>query len=47
MIYYKAKKGDIMRLKGWVKTTLIAWASLDFILIAIALYMQRLFELGL
>ena len=36
-----------MRLKSWVQTTLIAWAGLDFMLVAIALYMQRLFELGL
>lgn len=36
-----------MRLKNWVKTTLIAWAGLDFALIALALYMQRILELGL
>lgn len=36
-----------MRLKNWVKVTLIAWAGLDFVLLSLALYMQRILELGL
>ena len=36
-----------MRLKNWVKTTLIVWAGVDLFLVALALYMQRIFELGL
>ena len=36
-----------IKLKSWVQTTLIAWAGLDFILIALALYMNRIFEIGL
>ena len=36
-----------MKLKNWVITSLIIWGVLDFGLIALALYMQRLFELGL
>ena len=36
-----------MKLKNWVKAVLITWAGIDFILIAVALYMQRILELGL
>lgn len=36
-----------MKLKYWVKATLISWAGLDFMLVALALYMQRILELGL
>lgn len=36
-----------MRLKSWIQTLLIAWVGLDFMLVAIALYMQRVLELGL
>ena len=36
-----------MKLKSWVQTTLLVWAGIDFILIILALYMQRIYELGL
>lgn len=36
-----------MRLKNWVITTLITWGVIDFGLVALALYMQRILELGL
>lgn len=36
-----------MKLKYWVKATLITWGAIDFMLVAIALYMQRILELGL
>ena len=36
-----------MKLKSWVQTTLIAWACLDFMLVALALYMNRILEIGL
>lgn len=36
-----------MKLRSWVKTLLIAWAGIDLMLVTIALYMQRLLELGL
>lgn len=35
-----------LRLKRWVETLLIAWATIDIFLIAIALYFERLVELG-
>lgn len=36
-----------MKLKNWVITILITWAGIDFLLVALALYMQRILELGL
>lgn len=36
-----------MKLKYWVKATLISWGALDFMLVALALYIQRILELGL
>ena len=36
-----------MKLKSWVQTLLIMWAGIDFILIAFALYMSRILEIGL
>ena len=36
-----------MKLKYWVKATLITWGALDFMLVALALYMQRILELSL
>ena len=36
-----------MKLKYWVKATLISWGALDMFLLALALYMQRILELGL
>lgn len=36
-----------MKLKSWVQTTLIAWAGIDFMLVTLALYMQKIYELGL
>lgn len=36
-----------MRLKSWVITMLMTWFALDFFLVALALYMQRIYELGL
>lgn len=34
------------RLKKWVITLLITWGLIDFTLITLALYMQRVLELG-
>ena len=36
-----------LRLKSWVQTTLIIWVGIDFTLIILALYMQKIYELGL
>ena len=36
-----------LKLKSWVQTILIAWTGLDFMLVALALYMQRILELKL
>ena len=36
-----------LKLKSWIQTILIAWAGLDFVLIALALYMNRILEIGL
>ena len=36
-----------MKLKDWLQTLLFIWAGIDIGLIALALYMQRIFELGL
>lgn len=36
-----------MTLKYWVKATLISWGAVDMLLVALALYMQRILELGL
>lgn len=36
-----------MKLKTWVETTLCIWAGIDLGLVILALYMQRLFEIGL
>ena len=36
-----------MKLKAWVETTLWIWAGIDIGLIVLALYMQRIFEIGL
>lgn len=35
------------KLKDWVETTLFIWLGIDIGLIVLALYMQRLLELGL
>lgn len=36
-----------MKLKSWVETFLILWCGVDFLLVTMALYMQRVLELGL
>ena len=36
-----------MKLKSWVQATLIIWGVLDLFLLTLALYMQRVLELGL
>lgn len=36
-----------MRLKSWVETVLFVWTGIDIGLILLALYMERLLELGL
>lgn len=36
-----------MKLKSWVESTLIIWALTDIMLIGLALYMNRILELGL
>lgn len=36
-----------LQLKSWVQTTLIMWAGIDFMLIALSLYMSRILEIGL
>ena len=36
-----------LQLKSWVQTLLISWGVLDFMLVALALYMQRILELSL
>lgn len=36
-----------LQLKSWVQTTLISWGVLDFMLVALALYMERILELSL
>ena len=36
-----------MKLKSWVQTLLILWCGVDFLLVAITLYMQRILELGI
>ena len=36
-----------LQLKLWVKTALLFWAGLDFILVALVLYMLRMIEIGL
>ena len=36
-----------MKLKSWVETVLFIWTGIDIFLITLALYMQRIFELGL
>ena len=36
-----------MKLKYWVKATLLSWGALDMFLLALALYMYRIYELGL
>lgn len=36
-----------LKLKQWVQTTLTIWVGLDLLLITIALYMQRILEIGL
>lgn len=35
------------QLKGWVQTALIIWSAIDLELIAVALYMNRILEIGL
>ena len=36
-----------MKLKSWVETFLIMWVGLDLMLVVLALYMQRIYEIGL
>ena len=36
-----------MQLRSWVVTTLSVWAGIDILLVAIALYMARILEIGL
>lgn len=36
-----------MKLRSWVETTLCIWAGIDIGLIVLALYMQRILEIGL
>ena len=36
-----------MKLKSWVETALAIWAGIDIGLVILALYMQRIFEIGL
>jgi hypothetical protein len=36
-----------LQLKSWVQTLLIMWTGIDFVLIALALYMSRILEIGL
>lgn len=36
-----------LKLRSWVLTSLITWAGIDFILVALALYMNRILEIGL
>lgn len=36
-----------MKLKSWVKTLLFIWTGIDIGLIALALYMSRILEIGL
>lgn len=36
-----------MRLKSWVQTLLTIWAGIDCLLVVMALYMNRILELGL
>lgn len=36
-----------MKLRNWVETTLWVWAGIDIGLIVLALYMQRIIEIGL
>lgn len=35
-----------MKLKAWVETTLCIWAGIDLGLMILALYMQRILEIG-
>ena len=35
-----------MRLRPWVKSLLIMWASVDVLLIVLYLYMLRMIEIG-
>lgn len=36
-----------LKLKAWVEPTLCIWVGIDIGLIVLAMYMQRLLELGL
>lgn len=36
-----------MKLKSWVETALAIWTGIDIGLVILALYMQRIFEIGL
>lgn len=36
-----------MRLKNWVEIALCIWIGVDIGLVILALYMERIFELGL
>lgn len=36
-----------MKLRTWVKTMLITWLVLDYVLVVLWLYMLRIYELGL
>lgn len=36
-----------MKLKGWVKKALFFWLGVDIGLVVLALYMERILELGL
>lgn len=35
-----------MKLKSWVETALCIWIGIDFGLVMLALYMQRILEIG-
>lgn len=36
-----------MKIKSWVETALCLWIGIDTGLVVLALYMQRIFEIGL
>lgn len=47
----KNKKGENemkkLQLKSWVQTVLTVWVGIDCLLVAMALYMSRILEIGL
>lgn len=36
-----------LQLKSWVQTVLTVWVGIDCLLVAMALYMSRILEIGL